>query len=259
LLMVQAWTIGSKYKSKVKSLSPGPGQYSSRNQTVNKLKSPQWTIGTSKRDPMNKNRALSPGPGMYKTVNELNGAPKYHFGTKSVTDLDKFKKSIPGPGQYNPASQTFGKTSYSFAGRHNISNKDLTNRPGPGTYASGDTLTKTLGKFGTAKKCTPLASKLLISNPGPGQYSSSSSNAYKKSAPKYGFGSSKRGESSAFKQKKSVPGPGQYGFNNTTGHQAPQYTLTPRRPDTTPAVGRHSPGPGNYNPSDQFSKNKSPN
>jgi len=87
--MVQAWTIGGRYKSKVKSLSPGPGQYSSRNHSVNKLKNPEWSMGTSKRSSMRKN--FSPGPGMYKTVKGDNDAPKYHFGTKSVTDLDKFK------------------------------------------------------------------------------------------------------------------------------------------------------------------------
>jgi len=59
--------------------------------------------------------------------------------------------------------------------------------------------------------------------------------------------------------KKSIPGPGEYGHSGKIGSGAPKYTLTPRRPDTTPAVGRHSPGPGNYNPSDNFSKTKSPN
>lgn len=38
------------------------------------------------------------------------------------------------------------------------------------------------------------------------------------------------------------------------GKAAPKYSLTSRRPDTTPGAGRHSPGPGNYNPNDTHSK-----
>ena len=205
-----------------------------------------------------KNRALSPGPGMYTNKIE-NSAPKYHFGAKSITDLDKFKKSVPGPGQYNPASNGFNKTAFSFAGRHNLPNKDLLNRPGPGAYSNRSTLSKALGKFGTSKKGTPLASKLVIDNPGPGQYPATAVDANKVSAPKYGFGSELRGNDTANRMKKLVPGPGQYASSGKIGSSAPKYTLTPRRPDTTPAVGRHSPGPGNYNPSDNFSKTKSPN
>lgn len=168
-------------------------------------------------------------------------------------------KSVPGPGQYNPQSNGFNKTAFSFGGRHNIEDKELRSKPGPGAYTSRSTLGKTMGTFGKSQKGMPLASKLVISNPGPGQYPPSSSDIYKKSAPRYGFGSSKRGNDSQIKQKKLSPGPGQYGFGNKMGEAAPKYTLTPRRPDTTPAVGRSSPGPGNYNPDDRFSKNKSPN
>ncbi|CAI2370217.1 unnamed protein product [Moneuplotes crassus] len=258
LPMVQAWSIGKKFQTKPKSVSPGPGQYTSRNTTVTKMKSPQWTIGTSKRSNLNNHKTFSPGPGNYKTIKDINDAPKYHFGGKSVTDLDKFKKSVPGPGQYNPASNSFSKTAFSFSGRHNIQSKGVINNPGPGTYQNKSTLTKTLGKFGTSQKGVPLASKLVMSNPGPGQYAASSPDVNKKSAPRYGFGSSRRGNNSTTQLAKIVPGPGQYSNIKNLGHQAPKFSLTARRPDTTPAVGRHSPGPGNYNPSDTFSRNKSP-
>lgn len=255
--MVQAWTIGGRHKNKDKAFSPGPGAYTSRNSSVVKLKSPQWTIGTAERNSF-KSRALSPGPGVYKTANDTNEGPKYHFGTKSVTDLDKFKKMVPGPGQYNPASDAFNKTAFSFGGRHDLHNKDLLNRPGPGAYGDKSTLSKTMGRFGTAQKGLPLASKMVINNPGPGQYGNPSSETYKKSAPKFGFGSSKRGDDKATKNRSMLPGPGQYAYQNKIGNEAPKYTLTPRRPDTTPAYGRTSPGPGIYNPSDDFSKTKSP-
>ena len=159
--MVQAWTIGAKFPTKDITKSPGPGQYTSRNENSKIQKSPEWTIGTSKRDLFN-NRALSPGPGSYKTIAERNDAPKYHFGTKSVTDLEKFKKMVPGPGQYNPASHAFNKTSFSFGGRHNIPDKNAMSKPGPGTYASKSTLSQTLGKIGTSAKGVPLVSKLIL-------------------------------------------------------------------------------------------------
>lgn len=255
--MVQAWTIAGKYKQKDNSFSPGPGMYTSRNHSVTKLRSPQWMIGTSQRDSF-KTRAFSPGPGVYKTSKDSNDAPKYHFGSKSVTDLDKFKKSVPGPGQYNPASNGFNKTAFSFGGRHNLQNKDLMNRPGPGAYGSPSTLSKTMGRFGTSKKGLPLASKLVISNPGPGQYAAASSDTYKKAAPKFGFGTSKRGDENVKKIKANMPGPGQYAYLAKVGNEAPKYTLTGRRPDTTPIPGRHSPGPGIYSPSDHYAKTKSP-
>ena len=55
--MVQAWSIAGRYKNKVKSLNPGPGQYSSRNIHSRINKSPQWTIGTAKRGELTRVRA----------------------------------------------------------------------------------------------------------------------------------------------------------------------------------------------------------
>lgn len=255
--MVQAWTITGRPKDKSTSFSPGPGQYTSRNETVDKLKAPQWTIGTSQREAF-KTRALSPGPGMYQTVKDNNDAPKYHFGTKSVSDLDKFKKSVPGPGQYNPVSNAFNQTAFSFGGRHELKNKDLLGKPGPGAYSTKSTLSHTMGKIGTAKKGMPLVSKLILSNPGPGQYADSNNETLKRAAPKYRFGSSKRGDEGITKIKAMIPGPGQYAFAPKVGAEAPKYSLTARRPDTSPTVGKYSPGPGNYNPSDNYAKNQAP-
>lgn len=255
--MVQAWSIGAKLPKKEVSSSPGPGQYSSRNEDSKKSKPPEWTIGTSKRNVFN-TRALSPGPGTYKTIEENNAAPKYHFGTKSTSNLDKFKKMVPGPGQYDPASNAFNKTAFSFGGRHVLPDKNALSKPGPGTYSLNGTLSRTLGKFGTSNKGVPLVSKLILANPGPGQYTDSKEDTLKKSAPKYGFGSSTRTEEQATKIKRLFPGPGQYGPQTNLGHEAPKYSLVGRRPDTTPKVGRNSPGPGNYNPSDSFTKNQMP-
>ena len=255
--MVQAWSIAGKHKKKAESLGPGPGQYKSRNADVVKHKSPQWSMGTSQRNAF-QTRALSPGPGMYKTVADSNASPKYFFGTKSATDFNKFKKDVPGPGQYNPASNAFGNIGFSFTGRHEFKNKESINKPGPGTYGSKSTLSKTMGKIGTSAKGAPLVPKNIITNPGPGQYVPGSNEVYKAAAPKYGFGSSPRGDQSKIKSKGLLPGPGQYGFAPKITNQAPQYSLTPRRPDTSPSPGKFSPGPGVYNPSDDFSKTQNP-
>lgn len=240
--MVQAWTIGAKLPNKEIAKSPGPGQYTSRNESSKIVKSPEWTIGTSKRELYN-NKALSPGPGTYKTIADKNDAPKYLFGAKSVSDLEKFKKMVPGPGQYSPVSNAFNKTSFSFGGRHNLPDKNVLNKPGPGTYLSKSTLEQTLGKFGISEKGVPLVSKLIIANPGPGQYNKPSEEVLKRSAPKFGFGSSTRTEEKSTKIKRDFPGPGQYQSQAKIGNEAPSYTLLPRRPDTTPAFGRSSPGP----------------
>lgn len=255
--MVQAWSIGAKLPKKDDANSPGPGQYSSRNEDSKKNKPPEWTIGTSKRNVFN-TRALSPGPGTYKTIEDKNDAPKYHFGTKSTSNLDKFKKMVPGPGQYEPMSNAFNKTAFSFGGRHVLPDKNALSKPGPGTYSLNGTLSKTLGKFGTSNKGVPLVSKLILANPGPGQYTDSKEDTLKKSAPKYGFGSSTRTDDQSVKLKRLFPGPGQYGSQVNLGHEAPKYSLVGRRPDTTPRVGRNSPGPGNYNPSESFTKSQMP-
>ena len=255
--MVSAWTIGMKYKKKSDSDGPGPGQYTSRNKYNVKNQPPQWTIGTSQRDSF-RNKVLSPGPGMYKTSRDNTDGPKYHFGTKSVSDLNKYKKSIPGPGQYNPESNAFSNVAFTFNGRNDITNKSNLDKPGPGAYSSKSSMNKTLGKFGTSNKGAPLVSKLVLENPGPGQYAPGTSDIYKTQAPKYGFGSELRGNDPINKIKALLPGPGQYGYAPKVTRNAPGYSLTPRRPDTTPGVGRTSPGPGNYNPSDDFSKKKMP-
>lgn len=255
--MVQAWSFAGKYKKETSSLAPGPGQYSSRNHDSVKMKSPTWSIGTAQRGSF-KSRALSPGPGMYKTNVDGNNAPKYHFGTKSVTDLDKFKKSVPGPGQYNPASNGFNNNAFSFSGRHDTNNKENMNKPGPGAYATSSTLNKTSGKIGTEKKGNQLVSKLVLENPGPGQYAPGGSDLNRQAAPKYGFGSARRGEDSGVKNKSLLPGPGQYGYANNVKKDAPKYSLTSRRVDTSPLLGKYSPGPGNYNPSDEFAKTSQP-
>ena len=255
--MVQAWSIGAKLPQKEQVSNPGPGQYSSRNDDSKKSKPPEWTIGTSKRNVFN-TRALSPGPGAYKTIDDKNSAPKYHFGTKSTTSLDKFKKMVPGPGQYEPQSNAFNKTAFSFGGRHILQDKNAMSKPGPGAYSLNSTLTKSLGKFGTSNKWVPLVSKLILSNPGPGQYTDSKEDTLKKSAPKYGFGSSTRTEEKSTKIRQLFPGPGHYSSQTNLGHEAPKYSLVSRRPDTAPRAGRNSPGPGNYNPTDSFTKTQMP-
>ena len=249
--MVQAWSFAGKYKKRSSSLGPGPGQYTSRNENSNKMKSPQWTIGTSQRAGLH-GKGIGPGPGMYKTSNDVNSGPKYHFGSKSITDLDKFKKMCPGPGQYNPTSNA-----YTFTGRNDTKKND--DKPGPGAYGSKSMLSHELGRFGTQPKNTSLVSKLVLANPGPGQYGYEKGDNMKKSAPKYGFGSANRNSDSGSKAKGMMPGPGQYPYLARMGNDAPKYSLTSRKADTSPGMGKHSPGPGNYNPSDNSARKQAPN
>jgi len=48
--------------------------------------------------------------------------------------------------------------------------------------------------------------------------------------------------------KVGTPGPGNYTIEgHPTKNQAPWGLLVPRRPDSAPARGRNTPGPGAYN------------
>ena len=114
--------------------------------------------------------------------------------------------------------------------------KDKT--PGPGSYGVETTL-RTNGKsFG---KENERAKQKKNGVPGPGQYATTM--GMKEAAPKYGFGSESRDR--VGKVSNMTPGPGNYKpSDGLTKKAAPRGLMVPRRPDSAPALGRGTPGPG---------------
>ena len=72
---------------------PGPGAYDPKSSTF--TGSPQWKVGSSRRD--EKKKSVSPGPGMYDTRGKFQG-PKWGFGSGSRNG--KRDSDMPGPGAY---------------------------------------------------------------------------------------------------------------------------------------------------------------
>lgn len=85
----------------LKNENPGPGRYESNLNT--KRKSPEYKIGTSKRELLDKETKSKPGPGTYypdKVDYAKTKAPQWVFGKDERGDMLNPSKSNPGPGDY---------------------------------------------------------------------------------------------------------------------------------------------------------------
>lgn len=124
-------------------------------------KSPQFTLGTSKRVDIGsgKEGKAKPGPGRYnQTIDFKKSAPKFAFGKELRPEMSRSRQQFsPGPGTYE--------------------GKNITGNDGPALSMSPMYHDKFKQK----------RDKLV---PGPGQYNNQTDT--KKNAPKYGIGTSKR-------------------------------------------------------------------
>lgn len=81
--------------------SPGPGAYEPT--LKNKNKSPEYKIGTSKREIVDKETRLKPGPGSYmpdKVEYVKEKQPQWKFGSEQRGNMNKSLMNNPGPGNY---------------------------------------------------------------------------------------------------------------------------------------------------------------
>lgn len=140
-----------------------------------------------------------PGPGNYSTLDDSftkKSAPKYGIGTEKREN--SYEKDTPGPSTYNALTFTGKegkKMSISPKLNDNFQEKESRNKPGPASYNHHTAVSSALKhmpsyKIGTSKRYDSL-SKERISQPDPSTYTPSK-DFVKTSSAAFGFGTSKR-------------------------------------------------------------------
>mmetsp|Transcript_314 Transcript_314/g.298 ORF Transcript_314/g.298 Transcript_314/m.298 type:complete len:450 (+) Transcript_314:7-1356(+) len=194
--------------SSVPQQSPGPGEYQPN--LRNKLKSPEYRIGTAKRDVEEKEKKQKPGPGQYypdKVGYVKSKAPQWVFGSEERGDMmSKSVMSNPGPGNYEYKKTMGVAPKYSMTGKNFYSGNRL-DGPGPGQY-NNERVKAVYSKepswrIGTSTREDQIKRVKREGLPGPGNY-----NIHSKALEgrKYMFGKQKKGSY----RNGFTPGPGQY-------------------------------------------------
>ena len=116
-----------------RTLSPGPGQYDSITDSVEK-KHPTCAIGNEVRG-RDRSSSVTPGPNVYSPRSDVMtravASPRAVFGNSTRRPLSSRGKT-PGPGNYNPANEDKQGPTYHIVGKGHL--KKSQNVPGPGTY-----------------------------------------------------------------------------------------------------------------------------
>ena len=234
--------IGSRHQTKRKNNAPGPGQYSVRSTFSAK----GVAFGQGKRSSPNLNKSVQqPGPGQYK-VDSSFGRKTHGAGFGSGRTKKSINK-VPGPGQYAMNDSLFrDPRAASIKGRPQTSKIDF--KPGPGHYQSKSMHSSPAYSIGVKTKLKELIGK---ENPGPGNYNPEFSKV-KQSPPGIQFGSPGKGK---LLGDSSMPGPGQYDVRSKVGSDAPAYGLRGRYEEHQADM---KPGPGNYNPKDEYVRHGTP-
>ena len=235
--------IGGRPQDKRKNNVPGPGQYSMRSTFSNKGAG----FGSGKRSSPMLRSVQMPGPGQYAPQSDFgrrtHGAG---FGTGKRSGLQGNNK-MPGPGQYAVNDALFrDQKAASLKGRPQTTKVD--NRPGPGHYASKSVHTSPAYSMGVKTKLKQLAGKDV---PDPTSYNPDYTKV-KYATPGVNFGSPSKNKPMG---DSSMPGPGQYDAATTVGTEGPGYTIKGRYNDPR---GDQKPGPGNYNPKDEYVRHGTP-
>lgn len=215
---------------------------------------PAFSVGSGKRSDLAnlKEKLKIPGPGNYSTLDDSyvrKSMPKYGFGTSTRDESkDRSRTSLNvGPGSYE------NKTFVGFEGRKNsIAQRCVTdylvkesrNKPGPGQY---DTLNATYTviraapafKIGSSKRTDSVPKEKLYS-PDPTSYLPNTTFT-KTSSAAIGFGTSTRNNIES-KDAKVIPGPGQYVLP-PKAFDKPKFAMGIKPKDITNFM---TPGPGQY-------------
>ena len=182
-----------------------------------------------------------PGPGAYAQDSgfgqKTQGAG---FGSgRKKTSISK----VPGPGQYTVNDSLYrDPKAASIKGRPQTTKIDA--KPGPGHYQSKSMHASPAFSIGVKTKLKELIGK---DNPGPASYNPLFGST-KQSAPGINFGSPSKDKPMG---DSLMPGPGQYDVRKRAGEDAPAFGIRGRHND---AKGDTKPGPGNYNPKDDSTR-----
>ena len=166
--------------------NPGPGAYAPAGERYKK--SPNWGIGTAKRQDMARTATkFVPGPNVYEIQSKVGEGPKYFMGEKTGADaLSGGAKGVPGPGAYSPVRVTDVSSAYTMGsktkfgmtiavqpetGSHTKIASTSDNNPGPGVYEPKTVIKNqhTGPKFGTDPR-KGMGNEKAAFTPGPNAY-----------------------------------------------------------------------------------------
>jgi hypothetical protein len=229
---------------------PGPGAYDQSSKIIN-AGAPSYGMGTSKRDDLSKS-GLAPGPGAYSLKPSVQEGPRFGFGTSKRDEGEGFSKTVPGPGAYSLKGE-FEKSGHGTTlvpRRPDSAYLAVGQIPGPGAYNPqfNTKLNQPAYRIGSASRDGIGNSK--SGAPGPGQYDPKTI----KSNGTIRFGSSLR---KPLADATFTPGPGAYSVPNKA-NEGPKYHMGIRKEDSSLNYAKTIPGPGAYNPSMGYVKDKQP-
>ena len=169
------WSMGAKIKDVDKRYSPSPQAYDLKQHTIGN-NSTKWGFGTEKRKDIS-TKSLSPGPGAYttKSMSFDIEKPKFFMGEK-IKPL-KPNTNVPGPQQYDPKPETIKKQLPSFSMKQKLGSS-LTSTsiaPGPGNYNIALQTKKQAPSYGFGSSTRETGKKTNLNVPGPGAYKLKSS------------------------------------------------------------------------------------
>lgn len=243
-----------KRRENENSKVPGPGEYESISSPIRRSH-PKFTFGRPQHErKVVEGSGFSPGPGQYNTPsyktnvafsmgkkqdlvksNTISNSfttaddrySKKNVGCKFGTSKRDYQISkhveVPGPGSYisdvTPHNVKQNKKAFGLAERQNINSKKSEALPGPGNYDLPSFLDKKNNRFTMKAKTRDYEMERKSRLPGPGTYTNENMNYTHKKSPSAAMSKEIKQSNSASK------------LNNTT-----------------------APGPGTYEPKDEFTK-----
>lgn len=162
--------MGHKIQEVDKRYSPSPSAYNLTRHTIGNNGN-KWGFGSEVRKGL-MSKSLSPGPGAYTTKSVAFDIekPRFFMGEK-IKDL-KNHTQVPGPQQYDPnyKSSKKGMPSYPMGIKLGSSLGKGTIGPGPGNYQFTLSNKKKAPQFGFGSSTRDSGTGIKLNSPGPGAY-----------------------------------------------------------------------------------------
>ena len=237
----RVFTIQGRPRSRGKSNSPGPAEYSPRNKVYRQGVEGEKGFTMHGRSESQQGQNI-PGPGWYNPEESYDKTKKRivaaGFGGKGK---DPVYKDTPGPGTYDPVLNN-GQKGFAFRGREALTR--MSDTPGPGEYDYPEKVYNTGKDIGRTIRINGRPQNASNSStPGPGWYSPENGHSKsKKGNPAFSFGAKM-----TTPNRDMNPGPGHY---NLADRNTPYgFSFRGRGKDGTNSI---TPGPGSYEVQDKL-------
>ncbi|KAL4464748.1 hypothetical protein ABPG74_011309 [Tetrahymena malaccensis] len=242
------YSMGMKHSSSEQHLQPGPGQYDHKSSVLNQ---PSVKFPLSTRNELYQG-TNTPGPANYNVSRPSSAAPKFGFGT-SQRDQLYASQQTPGPGQYDQKSCIdLSKGVTMISRRANGVANEIAKFPGPGAYNPTSKNKKQNPAFKIGTQTRDTIDKESGKIPGPGWYSPRIE-ANRPQSPQIKVGSDQR---KPLNLTINNPGPGQYNVRPQTADGPKLSFKGVSKPDPVERERMKVPGPGSYQPSEIFIKER---